>query len=319
MDIESKKDESKKDLQSLSDDLQSLSREELVELVLSQQLLSQQQTRNRRLGYFYLTPVVFHAPSEEAFSWPKPTPPQAVGLFLLLSLGIHGLLFFMGITNPTPQPAADLHTLIPATELIPAPPEVPAKLEPPPSDQTIPSVQPSQTDTGPIPGDPIPPLFPAQPPLESEPVVEPEAAAAEDPAEDWSFDLQKPEDNTPKGPTDISGIPVSPEWFLLRQFQDLRTGNQVAAADWYGTTDGQFRDEILGVLRISDQDFEEFWPAYQQQLKDQGFTIISQGRVGSALLYQLTPRDQSRRLYLSIEPLEGGSEILLVIWSQYPW
>lgn len=319
MDIESQKDLESKSLESLSDDLKSLSREELVELVLSQHVSSQQQTRNPRLGYFHLTPMVFHAPSEAEFSWPKPSPPQAVGLFLLLSLGIHGLLFFMAITTPTAQQDPDLHTLIPPTELIPSPTDVP-ELEPKPSalEQAIPAASPPQTDTGPIPGDSIPPLFSPPAPLAPESST-PETAEVEDTAEEWSFDLKKPEDETPKGPTEISGVPVSPDWFLLKQFQDLRAGSRVAEADWYGTTEGQFRDEILGILRISDQDFEAFWPAYQQQLKDQGFRIISEGRVGGALLYQLTPRDQSRRLYLSIEPLEGESEIVLAIWSQYPW
>jgi hypothetical protein len=88
---------------------------------------------------------------------------------------------------------------------------------------------------------------------------------------------------------------------------------------WYSGSEGQMREEILGLVEVPESNFAEFFAGYQQQLIDAGFTIRPEGAHQGTSIYRLTSPAVGGRLYITLEPLEENDSILLGIWNQYPW
>jgi outer membrane biosynthesis protein TonB len=328
---------SAEELQALSAQLKSLSKDQLVALLLAQQdqatdlhtlaedIASSSASYGDRVDSSPNPPMLAAQMFSNSPSSSKPRRSWIPGLFLMVSLAFHGLLLALPVPTPTAEEGAelDVDTLIslsemelPPTQTVPPIPESsPPAPEPeveadPPIVESLPEpqrVSPVPTPSAPPPvADPEPTVEPPAQPESEERIIDPE-------------EPEEPEVEKPLGPTEISGVPVSPDWQLIEQFQEVQQGGQVAEVEWYAGESGTFREEILGMLRISDEEFEGFWERYQNELRNKGFTIRPEGRVAGAILYQLNQTESSRRLYLSIETLEDEEEILLGIWNQYPW
>ncbi len=350
-------------LQSLSKDLDALSKAELIELVLAQRqsrgdrvpvqpsrVLSfpeNRATENQGLesrgsenrgseSQGSIAPSRLDsrlAPTEQVtFKSPASRP---AWLVLLISLSLHGVL--LAIPMPVPPVEEEVteepEFLLPLANLPPAPtePAPPPEAAPPPEPSPVPQVvAPPPAPIPPLPQAAPPPAIQPAPPATPQPAPQPtpQAASPPEPEPVDPVDLSlaiappepEPEPDLPAGPTDISGVPVSSNWQLISQFQDLQQKTQVSDSQWYSDDGGQLRDDIVGLLQISDEDFDQFWTRYQEQLTEAGFKIQPQGRApGGAILYQLSREGGNGRLYLSVESIEAENEILLGIWNRYPW
>jgi hypothetical protein len=158
----------------------------------------------------------------------------------------------------------------------------------------------------------------------SPPVESPPEAAAQEPepeaTEPEPQPVQEPEANleplpSPDSstPSEIAGVPLEAAWQILEQPIEGITDAQL-----YSSESGQMRTGILGLVNIPEADFETFFARYQQQLIESGFNIRPEGAYQGTPIYRLTSPTVEGSLFITLEPLEGGS-ILMAIWDQYPW
>jgi hypothetical protein len=325
------------------EELQSLDREALVDIVLQQQRDLDSTAEQLQIPSDELSPhsSVVHSPASEPsihpspalnlasapnFNTSKPTTSKPIVLVLALlgAVALHGLVLLIPIASQPEEEATeeDLSTelVIPMTQLPPRSPEPspqpsvtpsPVAPEPPPPAQP-PQPEPPVVVVQPPPLEPSPqPPAPEPQPTEAEPQTPPQEP---EPQPETQPEQAEPEEEIPPTPSDIAGVPLEAAWQVLEQ--PIAQG--VNDAQWYANPEGQIRQDIRGLVEIPEADFEEFFAAYRQQLTAAGFTIRAEGAYRGTPIYRLTSQTSETPLFITLEPLEEGS-ILMAIWEKYPW
>ncbi|PSB10477.1 hypothetical protein C7B76_24155 [filamentous cyanobacterium CCP2] len=305
------------------EELQSLDNEALVNIVLQHQEEFNSTTEPQNLpSPSPQAPAHGRSPHVRSTSpFPKAFKSIPLGLALVGSIVLHGLVLLLPTASPPEEEAVSTELIIPMTEL---PPRSPDPL-PQPSVAASPTPEPSPPQRSPSPEPPAvvqpPPLqvepSPVQPspqaeqPVRSEEPEEPEVV--EEPEE--PEEPEELEELTPPTPADIAGVPLDSAWQVLEQ--PVEQG--VNDAEWYAGSEGEVREGIRGLVEIPESNFEEFFAGYRQQLAEAGFNIRQEGSYQGTPIFRLTSPSAEGSLFITLETLEEDDRILMAVWDKYPW
>lgn len=303
------------------EELQSLDNEALVNIVLQHQEEFNSTTEPQNLpSPSPQAPAhgrsVSHVRSTSPF--PKAFKSIPLGLALVGSIVLHGLVLLLPTSSPPEEEAVSTELIIPMTELPPRSPEPlpqpsvaasptsePSPVQPSPSPEPPAVVQPPPLQVEPSPVQPSPE---AEQPVRSEEPEEPEAVEEPEEAEEL-------EESIPPTPADIAGVPLDSAWQVLEQ--PVEQG--VNDAEWYAGSEGEVREGIRGLVEIPESNFEEFFADYRQQLAEAGFNIRQEGSYQGTPIFRLTSPSAEGSLFITLETLEEDDRILMAVWDKYPW
>lgn len=260
---------------------------------------------------------------------------------VLVSLGFHGILLMLPVDIAEPEVAKPNLQPIQLTSL---PPKAAVTPQPVPQKQQVavnqkPAVSPQPVAVQPVPApiaartpaptpSPLVRRSPQSPVVQASPPVTQVKQSPQTPEPDLQLPTPQPSNPvaspspplpTGLGLTEISGVPVDPNWQGVNapaqalDEPELLLGSDPASSQIHPNIVGQIVKAPGGT---PDEVFEKF---YQNQLETAQFQVEPMGAYfAGGGLYRLSRQDLKAPLYLALAPAKDNSGTIVTVWNQYP-